>query len=130
LGVLVDQSWNLTPVGQRYEALMSQWDTELALAAGADGAVDFRGFYGDYQVTVGGRTFDFTLRKGVGQYQIVVAEPAAGSLAILAVFAGFGGVRRPFRSRGPFRGDARCSRLSEPRPGRRSQPFALAASRG
>jgi GH35 family endo-1,4-beta-xylanase len=98
LAALVDSSWNLTPVGVRYEALMNQWDTNLNLVVGPDGAVDFRGFYGDYKVTVGGRTFDMALRKGVDEYQIVVVpEPAGCGLALVALLGLV--CKRPIESR-------------------------------
>jgi GH35 family endo-1,4-beta-xylanase len=71
-GALVDANWNLTEAGQRYEALMAQWDTELTLTADESGAIEFRGFYGDYDVTVNGEEFDFSLAKGQTDYQLVV----------------------------------------------------------
>jgi hypothetical protein len=72
LGALVDANWNLTPVGQRYEQLMSQWRTDLTLTADRNGAIDFRGFYGDYDVTIDGKTYHLSLDKGRPEYQLIV----------------------------------------------------------
>jgi GH35 family endo-1,4-beta-xylanase len=75
-GALVDSNWNLTAAGQRYEQLMAEWDTELTLTADESGAIEFRGFYGDYEVTIGGETHLFTLAKGQTEYELIVGLPA------------------------------------------------------
>jgi GH35 family endo-1,4-beta-xylanase len=72
LGALVDTNWNLTPVGTRYEQLMNEWRTDLTLNADQNGAIDFRGFYGDYDVTIDNKTYHITLEKGQPQYELVV----------------------------------------------------------
>ncbi len=72
LAALMDANWNLTSVGQIYQDLMSQWDTDLMLQVGEDGAIDFTGFYGDYEVTVNGETYLVSLGKEVTDYQLVV----------------------------------------------------------
>jgi GH35 family endo-1,4-beta-xylanase len=64
LAALRDVNWNPTVPGLAYDALMSQWNTDLMLPVSSDGTIDFRGFYGEYEVTVGDRTFDFDLTKG------------------------------------------------------------------
>jgi endo-1,4-beta-xylanase len=69
---LKDANWNTTPVGLEFEELMSQWTTDLSLQAGADGSVDFTGFYGDYEVTVAGKTYLVSLDKGVNQYGLII----------------------------------------------------------
>jgi GH35 family endo-1,4-beta-xylanase len=71
-GALVDANWNLTPAGERYMALMDQWNTELTATADADGVVEFRGFYGDYDIIVGDRRFNVSLAKGRTDYQLIV----------------------------------------------------------
>jgi hypothetical protein len=52
------------------------------LTVGADGTIDFSGFYGDYTVTINGVNYDLDLQKGTTFY--TVPEPAAGGLAALA----------------------------------------------
>ncbi len=44
------------------------WNTQLSATVGPDGKVDFNGFYGDYEISVGGKTFDLALTKGVSNY--------------------------------------------------------------
>ena len=52
--------------------LQSQWTTDLTLEVGPDGTIDFNGFYGDYEVTIGGQTFDLSLVKGTQDYALTV----------------------------------------------------------
>jgi len=40
------------------------------------------GNYGDYELTIGGKTYSLDLEKGVTDYTITVAEPSAALLAI------------------------------------------------
>ncbi len=56
------KDWSIKPNGQAYVDLMErQWVTSGAAAAGRDGWVAFRGFYGTYRVEAGGRTWEVTL---------------------------------------------------------------------
>ncbi|HEX6962566.1 MAG TPA: endo-1,4-beta-xylanase [Lacipirellula sp.] len=75
-GALVDANWNLTEAGERYEQLMAEWSTELVLTADEAGAVEFRGFYGDYEITVDGKTMLLTLAKGVEEFSLVAGLAA------------------------------------------------------
>jgi GH35 family endo-1,4-beta-xylanase len=81
-----DGTWNLTPAGQRYEWLFgfgndptkgganpNPWATDVNTVVNADGTIDFTGFYGDYEITVNGQTFNVTLAKGDALYSVVVA---------------------------------------------------------
>jgi len=71
---LVDDNWNLTECGKTYEQLVGIhdwgiqdlpiWDTDLTLKTDRKGKVRFRGFFGDYDVTVGGRSYAVVLAKG------------------------------------------------------------------
>jgi GH35 family endo-1,4-beta-xylanase len=82
----LDGTWNLTPAGRRYEWLfgmgedqtkggenLNPWHTELSTTVGADGTIQFTGFYGDYEITINGETFDLMLAKGDTLYSIPVA---------------------------------------------------------
>ena len=44
------------------------WNTQLSATVGPDGKVNFNGFYGDYEISVGGKTFDLALAKGISNY--------------------------------------------------------------
>ena len=72
LAALMNTDGSLTSVGVAYEQLMSQWDTDLTLPVAADGTIDFNGFYGDYEVTVDGKTYALDLAKGTTDYQLVI----------------------------------------------------------
>ncbi|MGD9634113.1 MAG: endo-1,4-beta-xylanase [Pirellulales bacterium] len=72
-GVLVDANWNLTPIGQAWKALRDSWTTDVTATVGPDGTLDFTGFYGDYELSIGGQTIDMSLVKGDSQYSLVVA---------------------------------------------------------
>jgi hypothetical protein len=56
---------------------MAEWDTDLELDVLADGTVDFTGFYGEYEVTIGGDTFLFDLTKEISDYALIVGPPSA-----------------------------------------------------
>lgn len=71
-GALVDNNWNLTPVGVRYEQLMNEWKTDRTLTTDQHGSIDFRGFFGDYDVTIEGKTYHLSLAKGQPEYQLIV----------------------------------------------------------
>ena len=71
---IVDSNWNLTQSGQALVSLLNSWTTPTQnLTVSADGTIDFTGYYGDYQVTVGGHTFPLSLVKGTGSYSIPIA---------------------------------------------------------
>ncbi|HEX4415012.1 MAG TPA: hypothetical protein VH107_15355 [Lacipirellulaceae bacterium] len=71
---LVDSSWNLTQSGQSVVDLLNSWTTPTQnLTVGADGNVNFSGYYGDYQLTIGGHTIPLSLAKGMSSLSIPVA---------------------------------------------------------
>ena len=49
---LARRDWSLNAAGQRYEALMAEWSTTDSGVTDADGVFAFRGFHGDYTVTL------------------------------------------------------------------------------
>lgn len=67
---LVDADWKLTPPGERYQQMMSEWDVNLTTAIQDDGAIQFNGFYGDYILTVNGQQYALTLVKGQREYLV------------------------------------------------------------
>lgn len=75
---LFDTNWNLTVPGQKYMDLMAEWDTQLTTTVGPDGTINFDGFWGDYEITIDGETFDLTLDKGNFDYSLIVEESIAG----------------------------------------------------
>ena len=62
--ILYDSNWNITPAGQAYVNLMKQWKTQVSTKVAANGTVQLVGFYGDYTLTTGGKTYAFSLVKG------------------------------------------------------------------
>jgi GH35 family endo-1,4-beta-xylanase len=48
---LIDYDWSLNAAGQRYQSLLAEWTTNIDLAAPA-GSASFRGFHGEYDITV------------------------------------------------------------------------------
>jgi GH35 family endo-1,4-beta-xylanase len=73
LAALYDANWNLTVPGERYLQLMAEWSTEEQLTVNPDGTIDFTGFYGDYEITIGDETFEISLVKGITDYSLAVA---------------------------------------------------------
>jgi hypothetical protein len=73
VGTLYDNNWTMRDTAVAWQALMGEWDTDVMTTVGADGTIDFSGFYGDYEITVGGETFDLALSKGNAGYSLIVA---------------------------------------------------------
>ena len=73
-----DANWNLTLAGQTWINLMNQWDTQLNTVVGQDGTISFDGFWGDYEITIDGETFDLALEKGLLNYDLLVQDGMAG----------------------------------------------------
>jgi GH35 family endo-1,4-beta-xylanase len=70
---LVRKDLSPKPAYERLESLVnSRWKSNAALDSDASGAVRFRGFLGDYQVTVRGKAYEFTLRPGENRWEIAV----------------------------------------------------------
>ena len=46
------------------------WTTQLTATAAADGTISFNGYYGNYELTVGGKTYTFSLTKGSTNYTL------------------------------------------------------------
>jgi hypothetical protein len=71
---IVNSSWSMTQSGQTLVNLLDSWTTPTQnLLVGPDGTIDFSGFYGDYEITIGGQTFDLSLLKGFEDYALLVA---------------------------------------------------------
>jgi GH35 family endo-1,4-beta-xylanase len=68
--VLFDERGELTAAGRRYDALLKAWTTDLELPVEPDGTIGFDGFFGDYTVTLGGTTREFTLAPGKSKYSL------------------------------------------------------------
>ena len=73
-GALLDKDWNPTPAGQVFEKLMTDWSTDLSAKVDADGKIEFTGFYGDYDISIGGKTIGLTLAKGTRQYSLDISN--------------------------------------------------------
>ena len=64
-GGLVDAEYRPKPVFERLRRLREEWTTRLEARTDAEGGVSFRGFFGDYELTVtppDGRTRTFAVR--------------------------------------------------------------------
>jgi GH35 family endo-1,4-beta-xylanase len=73
VGTLYDANWTPRDTEAAWQALMNEWDTDLTATVNPDGTIDFSGFYGDYEITIDGQTYDLTLDKGTAAYSLVVA---------------------------------------------------------
>ncbi len=62
--VLLDAGFAPTEPGKRFDALMKSYDTDLEVPVQAGGTLAFDGFYGDYEVLVGGRTRRLAFTRG------------------------------------------------------------------
>jgi hypothetical protein len=70
-GLLRNKNRDPKPV---YDALMKlihdEWTTRLTAKTDRQGSITFRGYFGHYQLTINGITYEFDLKKGVGTIEI------------------------------------------------------------
>jgi endo-1,4-beta-xylanase len=79
---IANLDWTLNAAGQRYQSLLAEWTTRTNGTSGADGAFDFRGFHGNYDVTLTPPGGPPTLRR-------ITLDPGAGtSLVTLVAHSG------------------------------------------
>ena len=60
---IVNLNWTLNAAGQRYQSLLTEWTTVTNGTSGGDGAFDFRGFHGSYDITITAPGGQPTLRQ-------------------------------------------------------------------
>jgi GH35 family endo-1,4-beta-xylanase len=75
-------NWTLTPAGQKWQDLLgiqdwdgnpnNGWTTQLSAVVDENGAINFDGFWGDYELTIDGQTVPLTLSKGQSSYSLAV----------------------------------------------------------
>lgn len=73
-------NWTITAAGKVWQDKLgiadwdgnaaNAWTTQTTLSLKSDGTVAFDGYWGDYQITAGGQTYDLTLSKGTNSYTI------------------------------------------------------------
>lgn len=68
------------------------WTTKTIQALPSNGVISFDGYWGDYTITAGGKTYDISLVKGVSNYAITVPEPTA--ITLLTIFSVFAALYR------------------------------------
>ena len=49
---IVNLDWSVNAAGQRYQSLLAEWTTTTNGSADTGGGYNFRGFHGDYDVTI------------------------------------------------------------------------------
>lgn len=81
---LYDDNWSVSVPGRAYSMLKQRWSTDEELIVDEKSTVAFTGFYGEYEVTVGGQTHAISLHKGQRDYVLgpvtakrSVEEPAS-----------------------------------------------------
>src|SRR4029078_12540613 len=97
--------WTITPAGKKWQDLLgiqdwdgnpsNGWTTQLTTNLDADGTINFNGFYGDYQLTIGDQIYNLKHVKGTSRYTIApalrpgllrvpVPEPSTLALLLMA----------------------------------------------
>jgi GH35 family endo-1,4-beta-xylanase len=104
LAALYDANWNITESGLRYQQLMSDWTTDEMVTVNPDGTLNFNGFYGDYEITADGQTYDLTLDKGTTDYIISIPGDVNGDGTVN--LADLNAVKNNFGEDGSTGGDA------------------------
>src|SRR6185436_20164175 len=80
--------WTITASGKKWQDLLgiqdwdgnanNGWTTQLTANTAADGTINFNGYYGDYELTVGGQKYNLTLKKGTSRYTLSPAVSLLG----------------------------------------------------
>jgi GH35 family endo-1,4-beta-xylanase len=76
-GGLAKRDWTLNEAGKRFEALMAEWSTATSGVTDSAGILTFRGFHGDYAVTLKGLDVavspgTFTVSAGQGSHVVTL----------------------------------------------------------
>lgn len=82
---IVNLNWTLNAAGQRYQSLLAEWTTTTNGASGLGGVFDFRGFLGNYDITLTPPGGQPTLRR-------ITLDPGAGA-SVVTLIAHSGGVK-------------------------------------
>lgn len=82
---IVNLNWTLNAAGTRYQSLLAEWTTITNGASGAGGAYDFRGYHGNYDITI-------TPPGGVPTLRRIVLDPGAGT-NVVTLIAHTGGTK-------------------------------------
>lgn len=79
-------NWTITEAGKKWQDLLgiqdwdgntnNGWTTQLTATAAADGTINFNGYYGDYQLTIGGKSYALSFVKGTSRYTITPVASA------------------------------------------------------
>jgi len=85
---IVNLDWTLNEAGTRYQSLLAEWTTITNGTSVADGAYDFRGFHGNYDITLtppGGQPTlrRITLDPGAGTNIVTFVAHSSGSQPVL-----------------------------------------------
>jgi hypothetical protein len=85
--VLYDNSFNITPAGMAYEALMKTFTTDMNSMVGSDGSIALPdgAFYGQYELIANGQDYLFNYGPSTGSVTIDVPEPTALMGAVLGL---------------------------------------------
>ena len=67
-----EKDWKPTPVYQAWKDQMAKWATDEDVTVGPDHTIQFGGCFGDYELTVDGKTLPLTLTKGQYDYSLAV----------------------------------------------------------
>ena len=85
---IVNLNWTLNEAGRRYQSLLAEWTTTANGLAGVGGAFDFRGFLGNYDITLTPPGGSPTLRRialdpGVGPNVVTLIAHPTGAQPLL-----------------------------------------------
>lgn len=64
------KDWTPTPVYQAWKDQMAKWSIDEQLKVGDDGTIAFNGFFGDYEITIDGKTLPLTIRPEQSDYTL------------------------------------------------------------
>ena len=85
---IVNLNWTLNEAGRRYQSLLAEWRTTNTGPSSVGGVFDFRGFHGNYDITLtppGGQPTlrRITLDPGAGTNVVTIVAHSSGAQPIL-----------------------------------------------
>ena len=85
---IVNLNWTLNEAGRRYQSLLAEWRTTNSGPSDLGGAYDFRGFHGNYEITLtppGGQPTlrRITLEPGSGTNLVTLIAHSSGAQPVL-----------------------------------------------
>lgn len=83
--VFYNSSGALTDTGKMWNTMMALYKTQTTATADSHGVITFNGYYGDYTLTAGAKTYNKSFVLGGSGYTVAIPEPSTRSLLVIGL---------------------------------------------